>query len=311
MPAFNVMSSIDIDAPTSRVREIVSDFTTWPTWSPWLIMEPDCTLSYKGIPAELGHGYDWEGDKVGAGGMVMTNLDANRMESDLQFLKPWKSQADIAFDFEAVGENKTHVKWHMDSSLPFFMFFMVNKMKAMIGSDYDRGLRMLKDYIESGSIESSTTIDGMVDVPSALYAGKSFSSSMENIGDSMAKAFPEVYSAVTEKGVEPAGMPFSIYNKMDMANQSCDYTAAIPLAARIDTANGIECNERPACKALKLTHVGPYHHLGNAWATGMQDIQHHKHKMDKKIPAFEIYLDDPENTPEAELRTEVYIPVKS
>jgi len=39
VPAFNVVSSIDINVPAAKVREALADFNTWPIWSPWLIME--------------------------------------------------------------------------------------------------------------------------------------------------------------------------------------------------------------------------------------------------------------------------------
>lgn len=310
MPAFNVERSIEIDAPASDVRNTVADFNTWPTWSPWLLMEPGASVTYQGKPGELGHGYDWEGEKVGAGGMILTALDANRMESDLTFLKPWKSKADIAFDFESIADNKTRVKWHMDSSLPFFMFFMVGKMKAFISADYDRGLRMLKDHIELGSIASKTTVEGVVEMPSSLYAGKMHQSSMTDIAESMESAFPEVYNAVQSAGAQISGQPFSLYNKMDMVNEACTYTAAIPLAAAAELGSGITVTQRPACKALKVVHVGTYRHLGNAWSTGMSDMRHLKLKTDKSNPPFEVYINDPETTPEADLITEIYMPVR-
>lgn len=310
MPAFNVVSSINIDAPTSRVRDVLADYETWPSWSPWLIMEPDSKLTYKGTAGELGHGYDWSGDKVGAGGMTTTALDANRMESDLRFLKPFKSQADVAFDFESVGDNETKVTWYMDSSLPFFMFFMVNKMKAMIGMDYDRGLRMLKDYVEKGSVPSGVSVEGIVDVPAVTYAGTRHNTSMDNISDSMAKAFHSVYEATSQSGAEMIGMPFSIYNNMDIVSGSCAYTAAIPIANSNSAISGASVAERPACKALKIVHTGPYRHLGNAWATGMSDMRHGKMKPNKQVPPFEVYVNDPDETAESALITEVYMPVR-
>jgi len=310
MPAFQIISSIHIDAPAAQVRKTIADFKTWPTWSPWLIMEPDCKLTYQGSAGELGHGYSWEGEKVGSGGMVMSALDANRMEADLEFLKPWKSHADIAFDIESVGDAQTRVKWHMNSSLPFFMFFMLGKMKAMIANDYDRGLRMLKDYIETGAVPSSTRVEGLVDVSAVLYAGKSHQSSMTDIGDSMAASLPEVFNAATHAGAEIVGMPFSIYNKMDMVKNHCSYTAAIPVTSVVAMGNGVSCSERPACKALKVVHTGPYRHLGNAWSTGMGDMRHAKMKVDKKNPPFEVYVSDPANTPEDGLITEIYLPVR-
>lgn len=310
MPAFQITRSIDINAPAARVRDAIANFETWPIWSPWLIMEPESKLTYKGSAGELGHGYDWEGQKVGSGGMVMSALDANRMEADLEFLKPWKSHADIAFDFKSIAERQTRVDWHMESSLPFFMFFMLGKMKAMIGNDYDRGLRMLKDYLENGSVPSVTKVEGVVDVPAVLYAGKSHQSSMADISDSMSASLPEVFNTVNAAGAEITGMPFSIYNKMDMVKSQCSYTAAIPVASAVALSNGVQCTERPACKALKVVHTGPYRHLGNAWSTGMSDMRHAKMKMDKQNPPFEVYVSDPANTAEQGLVTEIFIPVR-
>lgn len=310
LTAFKVERSIQIDAPASLVRETVADFNTWPSWSPWLLMEPDASVTYQGKPGELGHGYDWEGEKVGAGGMILTALDANRLESKLTFLKPWKSKADIAFSFKSIAENKTRVKWHMDSSLPFFMFFMVNKMKAFISSDYDRGLPMLKDQIELGSIASKITVEGVVDAPSSLYAGKTHKSSMTDIAQPMEAAFSEVYKAVRNADAQINGQPFSLYNEMDLVKQACTYTAAIPLYASVELGSGITVSERPACKALKVVHVGAYRHLGNAWSTGMGDMRHLKLKADKSNPPFEVYINDPQDTRDVDLITEIYMPVR-
>lgn len=310
MPAFSVVSSIDINVPASRVREALADFNTWPIWSPWLIMERDCKVTYKGTIGELGHGYDWNGQKVGSGGMTLTSLDANRLEADLLFLKPWKSQADIAFDYEAVDENKTHVKWYMDSSLPFFMFFMLGKMKAMISGDYDRGLSMLKDYLETGAVPSNTVVEGVVDAPASLYAGKTYHTAMSDMSESMGAAFPEVFKVVTDAQAQINGKPFSIYNNMDIVKKTCMYTAAIPVASSVSVGHGVQCSDRLACKALKVVHTGPYRHLGNAWSTSMSDLRHEKIKMDKSIPPFEVYISDPENTPEESLITEIYVPVR-
>ena len=38
----------------------------------------------------------------------------------------------------------------MEGTLPVFMFFMRRKMSSMVGKDYERGLAMLKQVVESG-----------------------------------------------------------------------------------------------------------------------------------------------------------------
>ena len=81
---------------------------------------------------------------IGSGGMTVTGeIENQRIDCDLQFLKPWKSQADVAFILEE-KDGATHLTWNMESSLPFFLFMMKDMMTAMIGSDYERGLSMMK-----------------------------------------------------------------------------------------------------------------------------------------------------------------------
>ena len=61
MPKVSVRKSIVIDAPLEKVYEFVRNFKEWPAWSPWLITDPECKVSY----ADDGGQYTWEGDVVG------------------------------------------------------------------------------------------------------------------------------------------------------------------------------------------------------------------------------------------------------
>ena len=75
---------------------------------------------------------------------------------DLTFLKPWKSQAKVAFYLKEEGAS-TQVRWTIDSGIPFFLFWMKKQMEIFVGMDYDRGLTMLKDLVETGSSNSTLT----------------------------------------------------------------------------------------------------------------------------------------------------------
>ena len=57
----------------------------------------------------------------------------------------------------------------MKSQLPFFLFWMVKKMKVYIGMDYERGLKMLKDYLETGLVPSAIKIDPNSKIQSQHY----------------------------------------------------------------------------------------------------------------------------------------------
>nr|MBX2883681.1 SRPBCC family protein [Granulosicoccus sp.] len=167
MPEMSVHSSETIDASASTVMAALEDFRTWPVWSPWLYTEPDATVTYEGEAGKPGHGYQWQGNKVGAGSMSLQSRDERNLHLDLEFLKPFKSQADVSFALDSPTPESTTVTWTMDSKLPFFMFFYKATMVGMIRSDYRRGLMMLKDYLEHGEVLSNVKIEAIADCPAS------------------------------------------------------------------------------------------------------------------------------------------------
>ena len=146
---FDVQRSIVIRKPADLVYSTVADFSTWRSWSPWLTQEPDSSVEVSGAPGEPGHKQAWSGKKIGSGHMELVGVVSGRtLDYDLFFIKPWKSRSKAAFVFEEEGKD-TKVTWSMDGTLPAPMFFMKKKMAAMVGGDYERGLAMLKELLET------------------------------------------------------------------------------------------------------------------------------------------------------------------
>jgi len=167
LPKIHVKKSIVINAPVEKIYAVVRDFKQWTIWSPWLIAEPDCKVTY----SDDGMSYAWEGNVTEAGEMkIRSEVEGRKIDQDLAFLKPWKSLADVHFTFAEKGEG-VEVSWVMDSSLPFFMFFLKGMMEAFFGMDYERGLQMLKDYVETGSVKSKLEFPGEEEYPGCDYVG--------------------------------------------------------------------------------------------------------------------------------------------
>jgi len=310
MPKISVQASIDIATPIQHVQAALIDFHTWPIWSPWLYMEPEATVTYSGSKGELNHGYDWTGKKVGSGGMTLTKNTTKRIECDLQFLKPFKSQADVAFDLEQTGNDATRVTWYMKSALPFFMFWMKGTMSGMIRSDYRRGLAMLKDHLESDQIPSSVSRAEIASVDSLNFVGSHGTIEMSQISESMGASFSALADLADSQSIDITGAPFCIYNRMDIKRDECEYTAAMPTAGKLSIAPPFIADTLPACQALKLVHTGAYRHLGNAWYALISEARFQKLKVKKQVPPFEIYLNDPDTTAEQNLITELYLPLR-
>lgn len=305
MPKFSVEKSISIDAPADKVFSIISDFKQWRPWSPWLIMEPEASVDV----AADGESYTWRGKRVGEGAMAKTAVDPPRMmDCDLTFLKPWKSVSKTRFELVQEGQG-TKITWRMEGSLPAFMFFMKKMMMTMIGLDYGRGLAMLKDYAETGSVPSNLEFTGETTFDGCSYVGITNDCAIGEIGPKMKADFERLTQWAKDSATQPAGHPLAIYHKWDMKNGRTRCTTAIPVKELpAETPTGFVTGDVPMTDAYCITHVGPYRHLGNAWSTGMNLGRSKVFRQNKRIVPFETYASDPKEVEEGKLETRVYFP---
>jgi len=309
MPKIHVEKSVRINAPAEKVFSAITDFHHWPSWSPWLIAEPEAKVD---IAAD-GKYYSWDGKRVGAGEMTILRESAGeRVDYDLTFLKPWKSTAKVGFHCQADGDG-TRVSWSMDSSLPFFMFWMKKSMVAFIGSDYERGLAMLKEYVESGEVKSKLEFKGVEQYPGHQYVGIQRATSQTKMGDDMKADFEQLGAYLAEHPDLAIDRMFSIYHKWDMVKQQVAYTAGFPVKEiPSDLPAGFTTGSIPATSVYTLRHAGAYEHLGNAWSTLYMMQRNKEFKSVKGIHPFETYLNSPQEVKDtSELLTEIHFAVQA
>lgn len=308
MPKIFVQKSMVIQATPEKIYTHLSNFKHWAAWSPWLIAEPEAKVTL----LANGKSYHWQGDVVGEGKMTITKEDApNRIEIKINFLKPFKSEATT--HFELVPEtDATLVTWTMNSSLPFFLFWMKKSMQYGIGMDYQRGLKMLKNIIEEGTLHSKLSFPGIVKQAALEYVGITTTCPLDQMPQHMSKDFEKLLTTVYSKyKALVSADPFSIYHQWEPLKNRVTYTAAIPLKEQPkDLKEHFKFGNLPAMKVHKIHHKGPYRFVDNAWATQMMYQRAKKFNALTKVPPMEFYLNSPKNTPELELESEICFPVK-
>mgnify|MGYP002621947447 CR=1 FL=1 len=307
MPTFDVSRSTVINASPAEVFAEVREFKNWPKWSPWLICDPQARLTF----SDDGRRYDWEGPVSGSGLIEVTDeKEGSAIDYALTFLKPWKSTNTVGFRFSG-RDGGTEVTWTMTGTLPWFMFWMKSMMAGFIGADYDRGLAMMKDQIETGSVPSRLEFPGITEVPETAYVGINTECPISEIGRHMERDFGRLREWLESADLGPSAPPFSSVRQWSPAKDHCAYTVCIPfLEAPAEAPAGFVAGTRPACRAYQVRHTGAYRHLGNAWAAGMMHARAKVFDASKRVAPFEIYESDPENTTEEELVTVVHIPAK-
>lgn len=310
MPRYHVSRSIMIDADPQRVYDTVADFGTWTTWSPWLCCEPDAEVTVTHNPNSVGSVYKWSGKVVGAGEIEHRELQPGSLiDQQIRFLRPFKSVSRVYFEVKPAGD-QSKITWHMQGSLPFFLFWMKSSLETFIGMDYERGLKMLKELIETGRVQATTKIQGIETVGPMRVMGVRAQSRMNECGELMKDAFHKSAEDLQAAGVNLDREVLTVYHATDLKKRTFDFTAGFVVPEDAPPVAGLSDVRVPSTSAFCVQHEGSYDHLGNAWTAAYKNIEGRKLKANKKIPALEIYRNNPEETPEAELQTDIIVPIR-
>lgn len=310
MPKFHVARSIEIDASRDQVFDTVADYGTWTRWSPWLCMEPTADVQVTDDAASVGSGYSWNGELVGQGAIEHRQLESGRLiEDEIRFVKPFRSQSEVVFEVEPAGSS-TKLTWHMRGSLPWYLFWLRSQMEVFIAADYDRGLKMLKEYIETGNVCSQTTVRGVQPVGPLQMFGLRKQCDERDISRVMETAFEQVKQTLNSRGLPTDGDVISVYHKFDMKARTFDFTSGFVVPESVTSVpSELSKWSLPETQALVVEHRGRYDHLGNGWTTAHQYARHKKLKL-AKSESYEIYRNDPEQTPPDQWLTEIFLPLR-
>lgn len=308
MPKMNVNRSLIIDAAPAKIFSVLNDLHHWKKWSPWVIAEPDATLNVD----PDGKYHEWEGKIIGSGNLRIVHEKENaHLKMDLTFLKPWKSQATTELILHPQGE-KTLVVWKMQSSLPFFLFWMKKQMELFVGMDYDRGLTLLKDLVETGKTNCNLDFQGEKNYPEVQYLGIKTRCAFDEIGSNMERDFTHLMEFLMPKHANKiSGPAASIYHKWALTKNKVVYTAAVPVNEIPENLPPeVYVGKTPATKGYSIKHTGPYRHIGNAWSAGMMHQKGKIFKSKRTPPPMELMHNSPKDTPENDLISEIVFPSK-
>jgi len=149
---YDVSRSIEIARPKNEVFNYLKSLKNMDEWSPWAKRDPNMEKKFTGTDGEVGAVSYWKGNKeVGEGEQEIKKIvDGDRIESELRFLKPWKSTSDCYTKVEESGSGNTKVIWGFSGNNKFPMNIMAlfMSMDKMIGKDFEEGLATLKTVLE-------------------------------------------------------------------------------------------------------------------------------------------------------------------
>ncbi|MGF1543588.1 MAG: GyrI-like domain-containing protein [Parvularculaceae bacterium] len=130
------------------------------------------------------------------------------------------------------------------------------------------------------------------------------------IGAAIGDGFGALMPALGAAGVAPAGPPMVAYKGLPPATPTLYVSQPVAKAdaAKLAALDGLTIWRTAEGPALKTMHKGPYKDLGAAYDALFAHVK--AGGLEAAGESYEIYLNDPGETAEADLLTEIRLPLK-
>ena len=145
------------------------------------------------------------------------------------------------------------------------------------------------------------------ELPAQPIVGKRFRTSIAKIQDEIGAAFDALFAYLGEMGEHPGGMPFALYFGPDFDPNDFEMEVCVPVSRVLEGRGDIESEELPGGLAISTIHKGPYGEMETTYAE--MEAWRKENGYEVAGPYREVYLNDPNQVGEANLLTEILIPV--
>jgi effector-binding domain-containing protein len=311
----HVERSIAIDAPRPTLFAIVNSVRSFNKWSPWASADPQAKYAYEGPDTGVGAKMVWSGNPatVGSGSQsILESVPGERVKTRLDFGSKGSATAEFILSTETRG---TRVRWGFDADLgmnPVSRYFGL-LFDRMIGPDFEKGLAGLKAFAESlPKVDFADLRVDLADVKPVTVAFVAARSSTreQDVAAAIEASHAEIGRFLSAAELMPLGPPITVNTKWD--ESTYEFEAAVPIGRVPDKAPPAESRVRIkdtySGKALKVVHRGAYRDMPATYRKLFTFAAAHGY--DHAGSPWEEYVSDPATTAEADLITNVYLPVK-
>ena len=303
----------EVDAQPATVFALVNDFRRFTLWAPWTDTDPNARFIYSGASRGAGAMVTWDGTIIGSGTQSIT--ESRPFEYVGIVMSPGEpGEARSWFRLvPGIGTTKVHWGFEADYGMNIVGRYFASMLGSVVARDYEAGLANLKELAESlpRADFSDIDIEHLVVEPTDIaYLPTASQPEPAAISEAMGKAYFRILSFIDDHDLEDAGAPLSITRTF--SGSALVFDAAIPVRGVTDETprddGGVKLGATYGGPVIRVRHTGSYRQL----ATTHRKITAYLAALgiERNGDAWESYVSDPGKTPEAELLTFVYYPIK-
>ena len=134
------------------------------------------------------------------------------------------------------------------------------------------------------------------------------SASMAEISVLATEGLQKIFGFLAQQGVEIAGAPYLAYSNGNADYTQFDVELGIPVQKEIAVSGEFIMSKTCEGKAVTAMHKGAYKDIEIAYTALMAYMA--ENKLESTGVYYDYYLNDPADTPESELLTQVVFPIK-
>jgi len=145
-----VKREIIINAPRQKVFDFLKLLRNQDKFNKWAKADPGRHWEYKGTDGTVGFIISWSGNKKAGEGEkeIMKIIEGKRIETQIRFVKPMVTSADVIMETESLSDDQTKVSLSNAGTLRYPMNLMIPIAERMFPKDLDISLATLKSILE-------------------------------------------------------------------------------------------------------------------------------------------------------------------
>lgn len=317
--SFQVEETLTVDAPSEMLFDEVNDYTTWEKWGPWTKKYPNLLVTYPEKTAGEGAGYSWKSDQ--SNGSITTThvIPGKSIDQEMTADTPFGKATSTGYWTFEKQENGTKITWGVKGEHSFwekaYQLTQDSTQAATMRPVMKSGLKNLAAHVKKAmgiykiSVNGTTLHSGGF----YMYMTTATRNNTKGLAKTRNKIFPQVNLYMQQNNIAINGAPMMVFNHIDEQNGTVIVSCGTPTSSRVITPAETEVLSGflPSQKVVKTTLKGNYSNLPAAWAAAKNYIAENNYEQNEDANPFEVYLTDPEKTPNpAEWITEIYIPIK-
>ena len=129
---------------------------------------------------------------------------------------------------------------------------------------------------------------------------------IKELPQELGKAYGAIGQYLGQLGEQPAGAPYAAYFNWD--SKDFDVEIGFPVSGTFSEKDDIKSSEIPGGKLARCLYTGPYNKIEPAYNALTAWVKENGYEATGV--AYEFYLNDPGETPQEELMTQIVFPLK-